>query len=224
MEARKIIIIDSKNQSQKSFMSTATTLGALKSEMSELNINYEGSTFYCGQMRAELVDDAAPIPETVMYKGEAVRDLTFMLTTPNKKIKSGSMSRMEIYQKIKKYNLQDTCKAKYGKNFTMCSTVNLLDLISEVELGHVEVKANANVEAKEESKVEAAKLTGSSSNIEVAFKYLIDNLHEDEYISDYVYDECFRILNSKCPNHSESTPDRMSQSEIDDMFDFVNKH
>ena len=89
MEARKITIIDSKNQTQKSFMSTATTLGALKSEMCELHINYEGSTFYCGQMRAELMDDAAPIPETVNYKGEEVRDLTFMLTTPNKKIKSG---------------------------------------------------------------------------------------------------------------------------------------
>ena len=219
MEARKIIIIDSKNQSQKSFMSTATTLGALKSEMSELNINYEGSTFYCGQMRAELVDDAAPIPETVMYKGEAVRDLTFMLTTPNKKIKSGNMNRMEIYQKIRELNLQDACKAKYGKNFTMCSTVNLLDLIDEVEHS-----SKIEKPIKEEPKVEETKSTCSCSGIEAAFKCLIDSLYDDDFISDCVYDECKKMLNSTPSSYSEDKSDKMSQAEIDDMFDFVNKH
>ena len=53
MEARKIIIIDSRNQSQKSFMSTATTLGALKSEMSELNINYEGKLIPTEKVRTK---------------------------------------------------------------------------------------------------------------------------------------------------------------------------
>lgn len=219
MEARKIIVIDSKNQSQKSFMSTATTLGALKSEMSELNIDYEGSTFYCGQMRAELVDDAAPIPETVMYKGEEVRDLTFMLTTPNKKIKSGNMSRMEIYQKIKELNLQDTCKAKYGKNFTMCSTVNLLNLIEEAEHS-----SKVKEQTKEEPKVEETKSTCSCSGIEAAFKYLIDSLHSEDYLSNRAYNECMKMLNSSSSSHSKNNPDRMSQAEIDDMFDFVNKH
>lgn len=224
MEARKIIVIDSKNQSQKSFMSTATTLGALKSEMSELNINYEGSTFYCGQMRAELVDDAAPIPETVMYKGEEVRDLTFMLTTPNKKIKSGNRSRMEIYQKIKELNLQDTCKAKYGKNFTMCSTVNLLNLIEEAVYGHTQVKANANTEIKKEPKVEVSNPAYNTSNIEDVLRYLIDSLEDECVISKDVHSKCMRMLNSSSSSHSKNNPDRMSQAEIDDMFDFVNKH
>lgn len=219
MEARKIIVIDSKNQSQKSFMSTATTLGALKSEMSELNIDYEGSTFYCGQMRAELVDDAAPIPETVMYKGEAVRDLTFMLTTPNKKIKSGNMSRMEIYQKIKELNLQDTCKAKYGKNFTMCSTVNLLNLIEEAEHS-----SKVKEQTKEEPKVEVSNPAYNTSNIEDVLRYLIDSLEDECVISKDVHSECVRMLNSSSSSHSKNNPDRMSQAEIDDMFDFVNKH
>ena len=216
MEARKITIIDSKNQTQKSFMSTATTLGALKSEMCELHINYEGSTFYCGQMRAELMDDAAPIPETVNYKGEEVRDLTFMLTTPNKKIKSGNMSRMEIYQKIKELNLQEACKAKYGKNFTMCSTVNLLNLIDEAKY-----TSKVSQQIKEEPKVEETKPTCSCSGIEAAFKHLIDSLLSEDYLSNRAYDECMKMLDSAPSSHSEDKSDKMSQSEIDDMFDFV---
>ena len=106
MEPRKVIIIDNKNQSQEVISnSVATTLGELKGEMREMGISYEGNTFYCGQMRAELKDDAAPLPETVMYRGQEVRDLTFMLTAPEKKIKSGAMSRPEAYAKIKELGL-----------------------------------------------------------------------------------------------------------------------
>lgn len=92
METRKITIIDNKNQSQKVIAdSQATTLGELKSEMRARGISYEGCTFYCGQMRAELKDDAAPLPATVMYRGQEVTDLTFLLTAPEKKIKSGKI-------------------------------------------------------------------------------------------------------------------------------------
>ena len=130
-----------------------------------------------------------------------------------------TMNRMEIYQKIKELNLQDACKAKYGKNFTMCSTVNLLDLINEVE--HI---SKIEEPIKEESKVEETKSTCSCSGIETAFKYLIDNLYSEDYISDCTYDECMKMLDSAPSSYSEDKSDKMSQAEIDDMFDFVNKH
>ena len=143
METRKITIIDNKNQSQKVITdSKATTLGELKSEMRARGISYDGCTFYCGQMRAELKDDAAPLPMTVMYRGQEVSDLTFLLTAPEKKIKSGSMSRAEAYSKIKSMGLGELCKEKYGKNFTQCSTNDLIALI----------EGNSNTKAPETPK------------------------------------------------------------------------
>lgn len=220
MEARKIIVIDSKNQSQKSFMSTATTLGALKAELSENNISYDGCSFYCGEMRAELVDDAAPIPETVMYKGEPKRDLTFMLTTTNKKIRSGAMSRLEIYGKIKELNLQEVCKAKYGKNFTMCSTVDLIRVIDEATKKE-EPKVEPKVEKKEEPKnvvQNTVKCDCNYNRLKEAIEYLADALYNEDCIKHSTYQELMTILNSDKPQEKS---DRMSQREINDMFDFV---
>lgn len=89
MEARKVIIMNNKTQSQKTIMSNATTLGELKAEARNAGINIEDMTWYEGHMRAELKDDAAPLPATVMWKGTETTDLTFLLTQPEKKVKSG---------------------------------------------------------------------------------------------------------------------------------------
>lgn len=87
---RKVTIINNKTQSQKVIQaSTATTLGELKREMRESGIEYEGMTFFEGHLRAELKDDASILPTNIPYKGQVVNDLTFLLTAPEKKIKSG---------------------------------------------------------------------------------------------------------------------------------------
>ena len=101
--------------------STATNLGELKAEMRAAGIDYNGMTFYEGHLRAELKDDASPLPTNIPYKGTTVNDLVFMLTTPEKKVKSGAMSRAEAYAAIKERGLQEVCKNTYGKNFTQCS-------------------------------------------------------------------------------------------------------
>lgn len=41
------------------------------------------------------------------------------------------MDRKEAYEQIKKLNLQEECKKKYGKNFTQCSTDSLEQLIAK---------------------------------------------------------------------------------------------
>lgn len=222
MEPRKVIIIDNKNQSQKVIAnSTATTLGELKREMRERGISYEGNTFYCGQMRAELKDNAAPLPETVMYRGQEVRDLTFMLTAPEKKIKSGAMSRPEAYAKIKELGLQDECKKSFGKNFTQCGTADLEALIAKHSSSPAP-KAEAPVEepevpAKEEApSYDACPEVGNAPK---AMKVLLEDLYVADTIEEETYDKCMAILEGKKVQKSE----KMSKKEIDSMFDFVNR-
>lgn len=222
MEPHKVIIIDNKNQSQKVIAnSTATTLGELKREMRERGISYEGNTFYCGQMRAELKDDAAPLPETVMYRGQEVRDLTFMLTAPEKKIKSGAMSRPEAYAKIKELGLQDECKKSFGKNFTQCGTADLEALIAK-HSSSLASKAEAPVEEPEaapEVPAKDAPESGKGCACKEALKVLLEDLYGGDVIEGETYDKCMAILEGKKVQRSE----KMSKKEIDEMFNFVSR-
>lgn len=136
MEARKILFVMNNSSSQESIMSEAETLGALKADMRRAGINYDNMTFYEGRTRTELKDDASVLPTNVPVAAKGTtpatttNDLVFMLTTANKKIRSGAGDRPAAYAKIKQLGLQDACKAKYGKNFTQCSTSDLEALIA----------------------------------------------------------------------------------------------
>lgn len=129
MEARKITVIQTKNQTKSVIMSAATTLAELKSDLRANGIDYNGMTFFEGTSKIELRNDASILPHDVPYKGTITNELVFMLTNTNKKIRSGAMSRMEAYNAIKSMGLQDACVKKFGKNFTMCKTTDLIALI-----------------------------------------------------------------------------------------------
>lgn len=137
MEARKILFVMNNSSSQKSIMSEAETLGALKADMRRAGINYDNMTFYEGRTRTELKDDASVLPTNIPVAAKGTtpatttNDLVFMLTTANKKIRSGAGDRPAAYAKIKQLGLRDACKAKYGKNFTQCSTSDLEALIAD---------------------------------------------------------------------------------------------
>ena len=163
MEARKILFVMNNSSSQKSIMSEAETLGALKADMRRAGINYDNMTFYEGRTRTELKDDASVLPTNVPVAAKGTtpatttNDLVFMLTTANKKIRSGAGDRPAAYAKIKQLGLQDACKAKYGKNFTKCSTSDLEALIAD---------ASPKVEPKVEAPaVEAAPIIGNTAVI-----------------------------------------------------------
>lgn len=163
MEARKILFVMNNSLSQKSIMSEAETLGALKADMRRAGINYDNMTFYEGRTRTELKDDASVLPTNVPVAAKGTtpatttNDLVFMLTTANKKIRSGAGDRPAAYAKIKQLGLQDACKAKYGKNFTQCSTSDLEALIAD---------ASPKVEPKVEAPaVEAAPIIGNTAVI-----------------------------------------------------------
>lgn len=226
METRKVTIINSRSQSQKVIQdSKATTLGELKAEMRERGIDYSGMTFYEGHMRAELKDDAAPLPTNIPYKGQVVNDLTFMLTAPEKNIKSGAMSRAEAYSKIKSMDLQELCKTKFGKNFTQCSTADLISLIESKPVKAAKVVKKASEaepvveEKKEEPKKAEVKNENSDCSVVNAITALVDGLYNNHKIEEGLRDKVLTILGGG----TYTEPELMSQREIEEMFGFVPK-
>lgn len=226
METRKVTIINSKSQSQKVIQdSKATTLGELKAEMRERGIDYEGMTFFEGHMRAELKDDAAPLPTNIPYKGQVVNDLTFMLTAPEKKVKSGAMSRAEAYNEVKRLGLQDKCKQMYGKNFTQCGTADLIALIEKADNKPVAAapKAEEPVEAPvaepENVSTEAPAQSADGCNCAKALTALVEDLYASDAIEEETYDKVTAILKGG----TYKAPEKMSKKEIDDMFNFVHR-
>lgn len=213
---RKVTIINNKTQSQKVIQaSSATTLGELKREMREAGIEYEGMTFFEGHLRAELKDDASILPTNIPYKGQIVNDLTFLLTAPEKKIKSGAMSRAEAYNAIKARGLQDECVKRFGKNFTMCKTQDLIDLLGEGAPVKEEKKEAVKEKPVKEEKPEVT--TTSEGNVAGALEILLEDLYGSDTIEEATYNRAMAEL--KGTDYKE--PEKMSRSEINKMFDFV---
>lgn len=227
METHKVTIINSKTQSQKVIQdSKATTLGELKQEMRERGIDYTGMTFFEGHMRAELKDDAAPLPTNIPYKGQVVNDLIFMLTTPEKKVKSGTMSRAEAYAEIKKRGLQSACVGKFGKNFTQCSTADLISLIEKNSTKAAAPEAEKPVEtaapavpAKKKEASTAPETPATGCNCSKALAILTEALYENDTIEEETHDAVMTTLKGG----SYNAPKKMSKKEIDTMFDFVER-
>lgn len=216
MESREIVIVSSKTQRKSVIMSEAETLGQLKADLRANNIDYSDMVFFEGIARVELKDDNSLLPKDVSYKGTITNKLVFMLSQANKKIKSGAISRAEIYDTIKSMNLQGECVRRYGKNFTMCKTVDLLALIEE----------NKNKTNKLEEKVETKEITTTKENttefVDVKAREAIKNLayalYYDNYIESKVYNS---ILDSLDIEQEKTKNSSYSDEEIDDMFDFV---
>lgn len=134
MEPREILVVNTKTQSKKTITSSATTLAELKADLKAAGIDYSDMTFYEGISKTEIKTDDSQLPHDVNYKGNITNNLVFMLTTANKKVKSGAIStRAEAYKAIKDNNLQDEVKKKFGKNFTNCGTNDLVTFVNNKE-------------------------------------------------------------------------------------------
>ena len=216
MGFREVTLINNKTQSQKVIQaSAATTLGELKREMREAGIEYEGMTFFEGHLRAELKDDASILPTNIPYKGQVVNDLTFLLTAPEKKIKSGAMSRAEAYNAIKARGLQDECVKRFGKNFTMCKTQDLIDLlgegspVKEEKKEVVKEKAAKEVKETKEEEVKPKVTATSEGNVAGALEVLLEDLYGSDVIEEDTYDRAMAVLKGT----TYKAPEK--------MFDFV---
>ena len=237
MEARKITVVQTKNQKKSVIMSAATTLAELKSDLRANGIDYDGMTFFEGTSKVELKNDASVLPHDVPYKGTITNELVFMLTNTNKKIRSGAtnMSRMEAYNAIKSMGLQNACVKKFGKNFTMCKTIDLIALIQSngaAKPAPVAPKAEAKKEKKVETPVntpEASAPVAPTSNggecvdsvARAAISKLVEILEDNGTIKYYEEEEVLDILEGEVAPSEEYKPKSASpysDDEIDDMF------
>lgn len=241
MDARKITVVQTKNQKKSVIMSAATTLAELKSDLRANGIDYDGMTFFEGTSKVELKNDASVLPHDVPYKGIVTNELVFMLTNTNKKIRSGAtnMSRMEAYNAIKSMGLQDACVKKFGKNFTMCKTIDLIALIQSngaAKPAPVAPKAEAKKEEKVETPVntpEASTPVAPASNggecvdsvARAAISKLVEILEDNGTIKYYEEEEVLDILEDKVAVSAEPSEEYKPKSaspysddEIDDMF------
>ena len=232
MDARKIVVIQTKNQKKSVIMSAATTLAELKSDLRANGIDYDGMTFFEGTSKVELKNDASVLPHDVPYKGTITNELVFMLTNTNKKIRSGAtnMSRMEAYNAIKSMGLQDACVKKFGKNFTMCKTIDLIALIQSngvAKPASVAPKAEAKKEEKVETPVNTPKAPASNGGecvdnvARAAISKLVEILEDNGTIKYYEEEEVLDILEGEVAPSEEYKPKSASpysDDEIDDMF------
>lgn len=247
MDVRKITVVQTKNQKKSVIMSAATTLAELKSDLRANGIDYEGMTFFEGTSKVELKNDASVLPHGVPWKGTTTNELVFMLTNTNKKIRSGAvaMSRAEAYNAIKSMGLQDACVKKFGKNFTMCKTADLIALVQSngaSKPAPAAPKAEAKAETKKEEKVEApvntpevsAPVAPTSNGGEyvdtvarAAISKLVEILEDNGTIEDYEKEKVLDILGgavevAPSEEYKPKSASPYSDDEIDDMFNFVN--
>ena len=150
METRIITVVTTQNQNKYVVNTDATTLRELKAALSSQNIPFEGMTFYEGLSHTELLTDDSVLPHDVPYKGQVTNELVFMLTTPNKKIKSGAIpeARQALYDAVKALGLESAIITIYGRNFTQCKNSELLDAIEKAQKKADDCNANAGVALK----------------------------------------------------------------------------
>ena len=236
MQSRKITVVQTKNQKKSVIMSAATTLAELKNDLRANGIDYDGMTFFEGTSKVELKNDASVLPHDVPYKGTITNELVFMLTNTNKKIRSGAtnMSRMEAYNAIKSMGLQNACVKKFGKNFTMCKTIDLIALIQSngaAKPAPVAPKAEAKKEEKVETPVNTPKAPASNggecvdSVARAAISKLVEILEDNGTIKYYEEEEMLDILEGEVAVSAEPSEEYKPKSaspysddEIDDMF------
>ena len=208
MEARKITVVSTKTQKKSVIMSGAETLGELKKDLREAGIDYDGMTFYEGTSKTELKTDESVLPKDVPYtnrttgKTKNTNELVFMLTNTNKKIKSGAvaMTRAEAYAAIKAMGLQAECQKRFGKNFTLCKTSDLVSL----------------VESKTASKVAEC----VDTQVRAALTKLVEILEDNETIYKYEAQDVLDLFGGATvsENYRPDSGSPYNDNEIDDMF------
>lgn len=221
METRKITVISTKTQKRTTIMSSATTLGELKRDLVENNIDYNGMTFYEGISKIELKDDSSVLPMNVPYKGVTTNELVFMLTNSEKKIKSGRViSRSEAYDIIKRDNLQKKCLDMYGKNYTTCKTEDLIKLIESNSKPTIKKETTTkNVNTKTE--IITPNSNCECENIKKVITTIICRLAEEEIISESEEKALYKALEGE-EYISDKVESSYSKKELDNMFDFIN--
>lgn len=228
MEARKITIIETKGQKKSVIMSAATTLSELKADLRQNGIDYTGMTFFEGTSKVEFKNDNSVLPHDVPYKGTITNELVFMLTNTNKKIRSGAMSRAEAFNNIK-YNqeLKENCKKVYNKDYTHCTTMELITLIEDYN-SYTNQEVEKPTPVSKVPKSEKPEDTNEVVDVKAraAISRLVRILEENGNIFTNDKDGIMNILGGKVEaiteDYKPSSASPYSDDEIDDMFSGMN--
>lgn len=215
MQSRKITVVETRNQKKSVIMSAATTLAELKQDFDANGIDYTDMAFYEGTSHTELKGDNAVLPHDVPYKGTITNELVFMLTTVNKKIKSGAMTRSELFYQIKSKGLQQAVKDAFGKNFTNCTTEQLMMVLAKKEQeDKVFYYKDVTAEPKKENPVKGA-------TIYSGFDTLVGILQDKGVLHKEDVEEIMQVTYEKVPDNLEPLELKScySDADIKEMFE-----
>ena len=207
-------IVDTESQKTKEIHSSATTVAELKRDLRQNGFNVDGKTIQEGLTRTEFKDDSSLLPHDVPTRnGGITNDLVFRLTKTNKNVASG-MDRKEAYAEIKRLNLGEAIKAKYGRNFTQCSTNDLISFVQSHTGGAK--PADKPVESPAPAKKEDSNKECNCQVLAGRFNKLCEILVENDVLSE---EDVKDILGAEASDVVVNTDTaRYSQSQIDAMF------
>ena len=219
--SRKITVLVESTQSKVVFESNATTLGELKNELREKQVRYDSDcVFKEAASKTILTSDESVLPSNIPWKGQVTNDLVFMVTAPQKKIRSGAMDRKEAYAKVKELGLQGEIQEHEGKNFTQCSTAVLISYI-ENEEKKVAKKASKHTSApiaKEKVvKADAHTMPASGKEMMSNLRNLLDEMVSKGVLMQHDADNIWGVANGQPALPVER---EQSYEELAEQFNF----
>lgn len=219
--SRKVTVLVESTQSKVVFESNATTLGELKNELRERQVRYDSDcVFKEAASKTILTSNESVLPSNIPWKGQVTNDLVFMVTAPQKKIRSGAMDRKEAYAKVKELGLQGKIQEHEGKNFTQCSTAILISYIENEKKKVVKKTPKhtpAPVAKEKVVKADAYTMPASGKEMMSNLRNLLDEMVSKGVLMQHDADNIWGVANGQPALPVER---EQSYDELAEQFDF----
>ena len=139
---------------------------------------------------------------------------------------TNNMTRAEAYSAIKSMGLQEECIKRFGKNFTMCKTADLIALINEKSTLKPAPATTKEEPAKAEPKEQSGTTEYVDTKARAALSRLLTILEDNDTLEYDEAEEIKDILGGKVDvaaseDYNPSSESPYSDDEIDRMFDFA---
>ena len=219
--SRKVTVLVESTQSKVVFESNATTLGELKNELRERQVRYDSDcVFKEAASKTILTSDESILPSNIPWKGQVTNDLVFMVTAPQKKIRSGAMDRKEAYTRVKELGLQGKIQEHEGKNFTRCSTAILISYIENEEKKAIKKTPKhtpAPIAKEKVVKADAYTMPASGKEMMSNLRNLLDEMVSKGVLMQHDADNIWGVANGQPALPVER---EQSYDELAEQFDF----
>lgn len=217
--SRKITVLVESTQRKVVLESNATTLGELKSELREMQVDFDSeNVFKESRTKSILASDESVLPTSVPWKGSVTDELVFMITAPQKKIRSG-IDRKEIYDKVRELGLQDKIQKEVGRNFTQCTTATLISYIEKAakKAAPKAKKAEPATPIAKEKPVRKAKAAEAAEANLDALQNLLHELVSKGIITSSIADNIWGVANGL---PAQPIEEEKSYSDLAKEFNF----